>query len=67
MCTKSGGYQGAPNQQSRLTQWKLPVLDKDISTDSTDFSRAPGATKQGSGLTTTNTSNMGPLGLQGDG
>lgn len=62
---KSGGYQGAPSQQSRLNQWKLPVpvLEKD--SDSTDFSRAPGTTKQG-GLTT-NTSNIGPLGLQGDG
>ncbi|XP_037820925.1 protein Gawky isoform X1 [Lucilia sericata] len=63
---KSGGYQGTPNQQSRLNQWKLP-LDKDITTDSTEFSRAPGATKQGAALTTTNASNMGPLGLQGDG
>ncbi|KAM7341442.1 trinucleotide repeat containing adaptor protein gawky isoform 2-T2 [Cochliomyia hominivorax] len=63
---KTGGYQGAPNQQSRLNQWKLPVLDKDITMDSTDFSRAPGATKQG-GLTTANPSNIGPLGLQGDG
>lgn len=39
-----------------------------MTTDSTDFSRAPGATKQGSGgLTTTNATNMGPLGLQSDG
>uniref|UniRef100_A0A1I8NHN0 UBA domain-containing protein n=1 Tax=Musca domestica TaxID=7370 RepID=A0A1I8NHN0_MUSDO len=65
---KSAGYQGAPNQQSRLNQWKLPVSDKDMTTDSTDFSRAPGATKQGSGgLMTTNATNMGPLGLQSDG
>lgn len=64
---KSGGYQGTSNQQSRLNQWKLPVLDKDITMENTDFSRAPGATKQSSGSTTTNASNMGPLGLQSDG
>ncbi|KRF85369.1 protein Gawky isoform X2 [Drosophila virilis] len=62
---KPSGYQGAPNQQSRLNQWKLPVLEKDtIATDSTDFSRAPGTTKQN---LTSNSSNMGPLGLQNDG
>ncbi|KAH8376030.1 hypothetical protein KR093_005602 [Drosophila rubida] len=62
---KQSGYQGAPNQQSRLNQWKLPVLEKDsIATDSTDFSRAPGTTKQNlSG----NSNNMGALGLQNDG
>ncbi|ALC48141.1 gw [Drosophila busckii] len=60
------GYQGAPNQQSRLNQWKLPVLEKDTMTaDSTDFSRAPGATKQN---LSSNSNNMsGPLGLQNDG
>ncbi|XP_033150541.1 protein Gawky isoform X1 [Drosophila busckii] len=63
---KPTGYQGAPNQQSRLNQWKLPVLEKDTMTaDSTDFSRAPGATKQN---LSSNSNNMsGPLGLQNDG
>ncbi|XP_030379857.1 protein Gawky isoform X2 [Scaptodrosophila lebanonensis] len=61
---KPSGYQGAPNQQSRLNQWKLPVLEKDMTADSTDFSRAPGATKQN---LTSNSNNMGPLGLQNDG
>ncbi|EDW83596.2 uncharacterized protein Dwil_GK13697, isoform C [Drosophila willistoni] len=56
--------QGASNQQSRLNQWKLPVLEKDIAADSTDFSRAPGATKQN---LSSNSNNMGPLGLQNDG
>ncbi|KAH8309909.1 hypothetical protein KR059_003557 [Drosophila kikkawai] len=62
----SGGYQGASNQQSRLNQWKLPVLDKDIiiNPDSSDFSRAPGATKQN---LTSNSSNVSSLGLQNDG
>ncbi|KAH8256375.1 hypothetical protein KR032_005303 [Drosophila birchii] len=61
----SGGYQGASNQQSRLNQWKLPVLDKDIiiNPDSSDFSRAPGATKQN---LTSNSSNVSSLGLQND-
>lgn len=62
---QSSGYQGAPNQQSRLNQWKLPVLEKDtIATDGTDFSRAPGATKQ---TLPSNSNNMGSLGLQNDG
>ncbi|KAH8272446.1 hypothetical protein KR044_002972 [Drosophila immigrans] len=61
---KQSGYQGAPNQQSRLNQWKLPVLEKDsIATDNTDFSRAPGTTKQN----LSSNSNMGALGLQNDG
>lgn len=61
---QSSGYQGAPNQQSRLNQWKLPVLEKDtIAMDGTDFSRAPGTTKQ----SLPNSNNMGPLGLQNDG
>uniref|UniRef100_A0A1A9V7V6 UBA domain-containing protein n=1 Tax=Glossina austeni TaxID=7395 RepID=A0A1A9V7V6_GLOAU len=63
--SKSASYQPAPNPQSRLNQWKLPALEKDITVDSTDFSRAPGATKQN--LPTNNANNMGPLGLQGDG
>ncbi|SPP88999.1 blast:Protein Gawky [Drosophila guanche] len=58
---KPSGYQGASNQQSRLNQWKLPVLEKD---DGTDFSRAPGATKQN---VSSNSNNMGSLGLQNDG
>ncbi|KAH8269795.1 hypothetical protein KR018_008133 [Drosophila ironensis] len=61
---KPSGYQGTSNQQSRLNQWKLPVLDKDINVDGTEFSRAPGATKQN---LTSNASNMGSLGLQSDG
>ncbi|KAH8395735.1 hypothetical protein KR222_007550 [Zaprionus bogoriensis] len=62
---KPTGYQGASNQQSRLNQWKLPVLEKDnIATEGTDFSRAPGATKQS---LSSNSTNMGPLGLQNDG
>lgn len=60
MNIKPTGYQSAPNQQSRLNQWKLPVLEKDLATDSTDFSRAPGATKQ-------NANSMNSLGLQNDG
>ncbi|XP_034112021.1 protein Gawky isoform X1 [Drosophila albomicans] len=62
---KQSGYQGAPNQQSRLNQWKLPVLEKDsIAPDNTDFSRAPGTTKQ---TLSSNSNNMGTLGLQNDG
>ncbi|XP_017051370.1 protein Gawky isoform X2 [Drosophila ficusphila] len=61
---KPSGYQGGSNQQSRLNQWKLPVLDKDINSDSTEFSRAPGATKQN---LTNNSSNISSLGLQNDG
>ncbi|XP_016967317.1 protein Gawky isoform X2 [Drosophila biarmipes] len=61
--SKPSGYQGASNQQSRLNQWKLPVLDKDINSDSAEFSRAPGATKQN---LTSNASNISSLGLQND-
>ncbi|XP_020716288.1 protein Gawky isoform X2 [Ceratitis capitata] len=61
---KSGGYPGGPNSQSKLiNQWKLP--EKDITSDSTDFSRAPGASKQN--LSSAAGSTMGPLGLQNDG
>ncbi|EDW99326.1 protein Gawky isoform X1 [Drosophila yakuba] len=60
---KPSGYQGASNQQSRLNQWKLPVLDKEINSDSTEFSRAPGATKQN---LTGNSNNISSLGLQND-
>ncbi|XP_053969014.1 protein Gawky isoform X2 [Anastrepha ludens] len=60
---KHSGYPTGPNSQSKLiNQWKLP--EKDITSESTDFSRAPGASKQNlnaSGNT------MGPLGLQNDG
>ncbi|XP_017062674.1 protein Gawky [Drosophila eugracilis] len=61
---KPSGYQGASNQQSRLNQWKLPVLDKDMNSDNTEFSRAPGTTKQS---LTNNSSNISSLGLQNDG
>ncbi|EDV33650.2 uncharacterized protein Dana_GF19039, isoform D [Drosophila ananassae] len=61
---KQGGFQGTSNQQSRLNQWKLPVLDKDINAESSEFSRAPGATKQN---ITSNAGNIGSLGLQNDG
>ncbi|VVD04511.1 unnamed protein product [Leptidea sinapis] len=36
-------YSGSGNQQSRLTQWKLPSVDKE--SEGTDFSRAPGTAK----------------------
>ncbi|XP_055373352.1 protein Gawky isoform X2 [Condylostylus longicornis] len=61
---QSGAFQGAPNQQSRLNQWKLPVLEKDVPTDSTDFSRAPGPTAKS---ISTNSTNINTLGLQSDG
>ncbi|KAH8335847.1 hypothetical protein KR074_006314 [Drosophila pseudoananassae] len=61
---KQGSFQGSSNQQSRLNQWKLPVLDKDINAESSEFSRAPGATKQN---ITSNAANIGSLGLQNDG
>ncbi|XP_037952766.1 protein Gawky isoform X2 [Teleopsis dalmanni] len=64
--SKTGSYQGTPSQQSRLNQWKLPVLEKDVTNDTTDFSRAPGATKQ-SLVNTANVNNIGPLGIQSDG
>ncbi|GBP38396.1 Protein Gawky [Eumeta japonica] len=37
------GYGASGNQQSRLTQWKLPSLDKDG--EGSEFSRAPGTAK----------------------
>ncbi|XP_036223041.1 protein Gawky isoform X2 [Bactrocera oleae] len=62
--TKHSGYPGGPNSQSKLiNQWKLP--EKDLTSDSTDFSRAPGTTKQN--LSNAPGSTMGPLGLQNDG
>lgn len=61
---QQGGFQGTSNQQSRLNQWKLPVLEKDINAESSEFSRAPGATKQN---ITSNSGNIGSLGLQNDG
>ncbi|XP_034830628.1 protein Gawky isoform X4 [Maniola hyperantus] len=47
---------GPGNQQSRLTQWKLPSLDKDG--EGTDFSRAPGTAKSAT------SPQLGQLGLQ---
>ncbi|XP_054091646.1 protein Gawky isoform X3 [Zeugodacus cucurbitae] len=62
--SKHSGYPGGPNSQSKLiNQWKLP--EKDLTSDSTDFSRAPGTTKQNLSSAPGNT--MGPLGLQNDG
>ncbi|XP_017467551.1 PREDICTED: protein Gawky isoform X3 [Rhagoletis zephyria] len=62
--SKHSGYPGGPNSQSKLiNQWKLP--EKDMTSESTDFSRAPGATKQNLSSAPGNT--MGPLGLQNDG
>lgn len=64
---KTGAFQGAPNPQSRLNQWKLPVLEKEATSDSTDFSRAPGPTVKSTLSTATNANNnIGTLGLQGD-
>ncbi|XP_045771853.1 protein Gawky isoform X3 [Maniola jurtina] len=47
---------GPGNQQSRLTQWKLPSLDKDG--EGTDFSRAPGTAKSAT------SPQLGQIGLQ---
>lgn len=64
---QTGAFQGAPNPQSRLNQWKLPVLEKEATSDSTDFSRAPGPTVKSTLSTATNANNnIGTLGLQGD-
>lgn len=59
-------------QQSRLTQWKLPSLDKDGDLGTNEFSRAPGTTSKPpttpGGLTQSHSSpNMNPLLGQGDG
>lgn len=62
---QTGAFQGAPNQQSRLNQWKLPTLEKEVPSDSTDFSRAPGPTAKPT-QSTANANNMGTLGLQND-
>uniref|UniRef100_A0A182S860 GW182 middle domain-containing protein n=1 Tax=Anopheles maculatus TaxID=74869 RepID=A0A182S860_9DIPT len=62
---------GSTSQQSRLTQWKLPSLEKDPTAskdDLTDFSRAPGPSTAKSALSTTTTNtNISSLGLVQDG
>ncbi|CAH0719509.1 unnamed protein product, partial [Brenthis ino] len=52
------GYSATGNQTSRLTQWKLPSLDKDG--EGTDFSRAPGTAKS------TTSPQLNQIGLQPD-
>lgn len=52
------GYGATGNQTSRLTQWKLPSLDKDG--EGTDFSRAPGTAKS------TTSPQLNQIGLQPD-
>ncbi|XP_039753809.1 protein Gawky isoform X2 [Pararge aegeria] len=49
-------YGPSGNQQSRLTQWKLPSLDKDGEVN--DFSRAPGTAKSAT------SPQLGQIGLQ---
>ncbi|KAG6450365.1 protein Gawky [Manduca sexta] len=51
-------YGASGNQQSRLTQWKLPSLDKDG--EASEFSRAPGTAKS------TTSPQLNQLGLQPD-
>ncbi|XP_068632111.1 protein Gawky isoform X2 [Battus philenor] len=51
-------YGASSNQQSRLTQWKLPSLDKDG--EGSEFSRAPGTAKS------TTSPQLNQLGLQPD-
>ena len=65
MQDQQSGFQGGTSQQSRLTQWKLPALDKDGLGDNTDFSRAPGTTAK-STMSTANAT-MGSLGLSNEG
>lgn len=52
------GYSSSSNQQSRLNQWKLPSLDKDV--EGSEFSRAPGTAKS------TTSPQLNQLGLQPD-
>ncbi|XP_063980322.1 trinucleotide repeat-containing gene 6C protein isoform X2 [Diachasmimorpha longicaudata] len=59
-------------QQSRLNQWKLPSIDKDVDITGNEFSRAPGTTSKPpqapGGLSHTHSSpNMNPLLGQADG
>ncbi|XP_058815313.1 protein Gawky-like [Topomyia yanbarensis] len=60
-----GNAGGSTSQQSRLNQWKLPAMEKDIGHDLTDFSRAPGTTAK-STLSTAGSAMTGLGGLQGD-
>ncbi|KAG8295896.1 miRNA mediated inhibition of translation [Homalodisca vitripennis] len=53
------------SQQSRLTQWKLPSLDKDGDIAGGEFSRAPGTTTKPSGGNSS--PNLNPLLGQTDG
>lgn len=61
MCKNDGLFlslkTGGTSQQSRLTQWKLPALDKDSDLGSGgEFSRAPGTTaKSAPGSSSPNT------------
>uniref|UniRef100_A0A8D9DRG0 Protein Gawky n=1 Tax=Cacopsylla melanoneura TaxID=428564 RepID=A0A8D9DRG0_9HEMI len=59
---QDGGFPGGPSGSSRLNQWKLPSLDKDVDNE---FSRAPGTTAKSTPGSTSPLTN--PLLGQGDG
>jgi hypothetical protein len=51
-------------QQSRLTQWKLPLIgDKEGDSGNNEFSRAPGTTTKQSMPQSHSSPNINPLGL----
>lgn len=52
-------------QQSRLTQWKLPLIggDKEGDSGTNEFSRAPGTTTKQSMSQSHSSPNINPLGL----
>ncbi|KAI5692347.1 hypothetical protein M8J76_016229 [Diaphorina citri] len=60
--TAQDGFPGAPSGSSRLNQWKLPSIDKDVDNE---FSRAPGTTSKSTPGSTSPLTN--PLLGQGDG
>nr|CAD7442204.1 unnamed protein product [Timema bartmani] len=64
---KDSSQQAFQQQQSRLIQWKLPSLDKDMDGGSNEFSRAPGTTAKPSLPTSHSSPNINPLLGQPDG